>query len=319
MVISRKGFSLVELLIVLVVIASLIAIVTPIALNSIRKAKSTSVANDLKTLSKGFMNYVYTVDDYPDDLNKFARNVDSDEYGITYDDNGNYVVYTNKEVNFNEIASLIDVTNSNSLSSEAGTVGLSEIPETGIFYYASLGLNPSDNGSIDSNVETIPTSLNSFINNNILPTTNFSNGYSSDGNYHNSGYWDSEFEMALQGDADDGQNVAELTNPNNTSGNNGTILYADDNLKYVKSYANTSYAPYAITLTKVVPQDGETLEEAFNRILNNSTYKSALNGTIILNCSDPENGPIESYKGQYNSDNEYLNLIKLSSNYSLPL
>jgi len=319
MVINKKGFSLVELLIVLVVIASLIAIITPIALNSIRKAKSTSVANDLKTLSKGFMNYVYTVDEYPDDLDEFARNVDSDEYGITYDDSGNYVVYTNKEVNFNEVASLIHVTTSNSLSEEFGKVGLTEIPDEGIFYFASLGLNPSNNGNTSSSVETIPTSLNSFINNNILTTKSFSHGYSANGGYNSSGYWDSEFEKALQVGISDGQNNAGITNPSNDTNNNGTILYADNNLKYVKNYANTSYAPYAITLTKVVPQDGETLEEAFNRILNNSTYKNALNGTIILNCSDPENGPIESYKGQYDLENDYLNLIKLSSNYTLPL
>ncbi|MCD6160192.1 MAG: type II secretion system protein, partial [Kosmotoga sp.] len=53
---ERKGFSLVELLIVLAVIAVLISILSITALNTIRKAKAVAVAQNLKTLSMGFEN-----------------------------------------------------------------------------------------------------------------------------------------------------------------------------------------------------------------------------------------------------------------------
>jgi general secretion pathway protein G len=314
---NRNGFSLIEFLIVLAIIASLIAIVTPISLNYIRKAKSSAVANDLKTLSKGFMNYVYTMDEYPDSLNEFSRNVNSDRYGIAYDENGNYVVYTNDKVNFNELHNLIDVTNTNGLSDEESIIGLS-IPENGIFYYASLGINPYNEENETTNTENIPLSLDSFIRENIFPIGNFSKGYSSGGAFRSNGFWDSEFEKYLQNGVRDGKNNAGIINSNNETQNNGTIMYSGNNLDYVKQYSNSNFAPYAVTVTKITPQNGESLEEAFNRILNTSGYKKSLNGTIILNCSDPVNGPIEVYEGEYDPETDYLSLTKLGSRYRLP-
>lgn len=55
----KKGFSLVELLIVLAVIAALIATITPVALNAIKKAKATQVAQNLKTLASAIENKGY--------------------------------------------------------------------------------------------------------------------------------------------------------------------------------------------------------------------------------------------------------------------
>ncbi len=55
----KNGFSLVELLIVLAVIAALIAVVTPIALNAIAKAKATQVAENLKTIGGAIENSIY--------------------------------------------------------------------------------------------------------------------------------------------------------------------------------------------------------------------------------------------------------------------
>ena len=55
----KNGFSLVELLIVLAVIAALIAVVTPIALNAIAKAKATQVAENLKTIGSAIENSIY--------------------------------------------------------------------------------------------------------------------------------------------------------------------------------------------------------------------------------------------------------------------
>ena len=55
----KRGFSLVELLIVLAVIAALIATITPVALNAIKKAKATQVAQNLKTLATALENAAY--------------------------------------------------------------------------------------------------------------------------------------------------------------------------------------------------------------------------------------------------------------------
>jgi general secretion pathway protein G len=55
----KRGFSLVELLIVLAVIAALIATITPVALNAIQKAKATQVGQNLKTLTSAIENKGY--------------------------------------------------------------------------------------------------------------------------------------------------------------------------------------------------------------------------------------------------------------------
>jgi len=55
----KRGFSLVELLIVLAVIAALIATITPVALNAIKKSKATQVAQNLKTLASSIENKAY--------------------------------------------------------------------------------------------------------------------------------------------------------------------------------------------------------------------------------------------------------------------
>ena len=81
----KKGFSLVELLIVLAVMAALIATITPVALNAIKKAKATQVAQNLKTLASAFENKVYVDNNATTDVTALARDVDSNEYSIDYD------------------------------------------------------------------------------------------------------------------------------------------------------------------------------------------------------------------------------------------
>lgn len=329
MAMNKKGFSLIELLIVLVVIASLIAIVTPIALNSIRKAKSTSVANDLKTLSKGFMNYVYTVDEFPEDLNEFARNVDSDKYGITYDDNGNYVVYTNKEVNFNEVATLIDVTSSNSLSEESGKVGLSEIPEDGIFYYASLGLNPSSSGNTGSSVENIPVTLRTTVNNILSEiSSTIVNGYKYS-SYKTSTdeikkSWNNSLEAYLQSGeyikdgSKDGTNIFGLTNPNNPNeGYNGGVIFAGPNLSYLINFGNNIWGSRG--------QQGSTFLPAYALITGESNILEKLNGnnvnpdwvdgSYIFNSYDGGDS-IKVYLAEKNNDGEIE--LKEVDNFTIP-
>ena len=89
----KRGFSLVELLIVLAVIAALIATITPVALNAIRKSKATQVAQNLKTLVSAIENKAYVdgkVEDTlngeitGDELKQFVRDLDSKLYSVVY-------------------------------------------------------------------------------------------------------------------------------------------------------------------------------------------------------------------------------------------
>jgi len=110
----KRGFSLVELLIVLAVIAALIATITPVALNAIRKSKATQVAQNLKTLASAIENAAYVngvfpasdtnnagrirnaVNGSPIELEDLGRDIDTDDYGISYaQTNGSFtaVVY----------------------------------------------------------------------------------------------------------------------------------------------------------------------------------------------------------------------------------
>ncbi len=93
----KRGFSLVELLIVLAVIAALIATITPVALNAIRKAQATKVAQNMKTLAAAIENAAY-VNGYDaangriyKDASKgtltisdLGRDVDDTKYSIKY-------------------------------------------------------------------------------------------------------------------------------------------------------------------------------------------------------------------------------------------
>ena len=54
----RKGFTLIELLIVLAVIAALLAVVTPVALNAVRKANLTKIASNLRNIKTAAETYV---------------------------------------------------------------------------------------------------------------------------------------------------------------------------------------------------------------------------------------------------------------------
>ena len=81
----RNGFSLVELLIVLAVIAALIAVVTPIGINAMRKSQAVSVAKDLMTLSKAFAGKIYLDGELPQTINELGRNVSKNpKYGIAW-------------------------------------------------------------------------------------------------------------------------------------------------------------------------------------------------------------------------------------------
>ncbi|SHN63556.1 type II secretion system protein [Fervidobacterium gondwanense] len=53
----RKGFTLVELLIVLAVIAALMAVATPLALNAVKNAKASQVAQNFRNIKTAVENY----------------------------------------------------------------------------------------------------------------------------------------------------------------------------------------------------------------------------------------------------------------------
>lgn len=55
-----RGFTLVELLIVLAVIAALLAIATPIALNAVAQAKATQVAATFRNIRAAAESYIFT-------------------------------------------------------------------------------------------------------------------------------------------------------------------------------------------------------------------------------------------------------------------
>lgn len=56
----RKGFTLVELLIVLAVIAALMAVATPLALNAVKNAKASQVAQNFRNIKSAVENMFNT-------------------------------------------------------------------------------------------------------------------------------------------------------------------------------------------------------------------------------------------------------------------
>ena len=133
----KEGFSLVELLIVLAVMAALIATITPVALNAIRKAKATQVAQNLKTIASSFENAVYVDGDAPDSLSSLARDIDASNYGLGYDESsGTYtvVVFTKEDVTLSQVTAV--------LADAAGTT--TESPDT----FLSDGLTSTDGGTV---------------------------------------------------------------------------------------------------------------------------------------------------------------------------
>lgn len=89
----KKGFSLVELLIVLAVMAALIATITPVALNAIKKSKATQVAQNLKTLASALENAAYVNGTVTSDPTKIRKSNADSAIGISdlgRDINDNY-------------------------------------------------------------------------------------------------------------------------------------------------------------------------------------------------------------------------------------
>ena len=111
---ARNGFSLVELLIVLAVVAMLISVITPLGINAIRKSRAIAISKDLKALSKTFVNKIYLDNKVPRELKELGRDVDSDLFGagwkISEDGQYDFFVFTNSEADFETVSGvLVDV------------------------------------------------------------------------------------------------------------------------------------------------------------------------------------------------------------------
>ncbi|MBO8166963.1 MAG: type II secretion system protein [Thermotogae bacterium] len=115
----KKGFSLVEMLIVLAVMATLIATITPVAMNAIRKAKAVQVAFNLKVLVTGMENKILLDSQVPENIKVIGRDIDVTNYGVAYTSSGGHyvvVAFTSSEVHFESVReTLKDATNTSSV------------------------------------------------------------------------------------------------------------------------------------------------------------------------------------------------------------
>ena len=150
----RKGFSLVELLIVLAVMAALIATITPVALNAIKKANATQIGQNIKTLASAIENsaYVNGVEATGQIkelslLSQLGRDIKTDEYGVFYTSNsGTYTVtvYTAKAGDYTTVLGVLNNTGnfkSGAPTLTAGAYTLSALPFTSATMYYEFSFN----------------------------------------------------------------------------------------------------------------------------------------------------------------------------------
>ncbi len=109
----NKGFSLVELLIVLAVIAALIAVITPLSLNAMRKATAVKIAYNMKALSKAMDQHFYlegisSLENMT--INDLGRNVDGQNWGVLYVPGTDYSVayiFTKDDLHFDTLRNIL--------------------------------------------------------------------------------------------------------------------------------------------------------------------------------------------------------------------
>ncbi len=142
----KRGFSLVELLIVLAVIAALIATITPVALNAIRKSQATKVAQNIKTLASSFENYLYVEgnDKVPihGQLKTLGRDIDENAYNLAYTetttDGFTVYVWTSEEAHYETLkAAVSDIIDDSKtqMSIPSSAVRLGNLPDASATYY----------------------------------------------------------------------------------------------------------------------------------------------------------------------------------------
>ncbi len=149
----KKGFSLVELLIVLAVMAALIATITPVALNAIKKSKATQVAQNLKTLASALENAAY-VNGLKDGLvagpggtstvtiDQLGRDIDDTKYSVAYAQTGGsftaVIYYIGADADINVVDDILPLA-TNSATKPDGTysttLGSASYTSTDSIYY----------------------------------------------------------------------------------------------------------------------------------------------------------------------------------------
>jgi prepilin-type N-terminal cleavage/methylation domain-containing protein len=105
----KRGFSLVELLIVLSVVVSLIGVATPLALNSVKKARAAAVASDFNAHTKSLKTSIYLDESLPASIDRLGRNTDR-AYGVAWSKNGSdyeFVIFTDREVDTKALAAIL--------------------------------------------------------------------------------------------------------------------------------------------------------------------------------------------------------------------
>lgn len=140
----KRGFTFIELLIVLAVIAALLASITPVAMNAIRKAKAIQVAFNLKVLAGGIQNKLLLDHELPSNISEIGRDIDTQNYGIAYTYSGGHyvvVVFTTEEVTFDTVHEILP----------ASTDSTAVIP-AGASYLAG-GLQSADNATVLYRIE----------------------------------------------------------------------------------------------------------------------------------------------------------------------
>ena len=143
----KEGFSLVELMIVLAVIAALISRITPIAINAVRKAEALQVAMNFRVLALSMESSLILNRSVPDNINELGRDIDTDNYGIAYDeDEGTYkiAVFTTDNVHFDTLhENLTAATNTTDVIPDGANYipgGLQEDTGATALYYFELQL-----------------------------------------------------------------------------------------------------------------------------------------------------------------------------------
>jgi len=76
---ARKGFTLVELLIVMAIIAALMAVLIPMAGGAMKKAKATKIAVQLRNFEQGVEQYILSVLPSSDDLSSINDSTIADK------------------------------------------------------------------------------------------------------------------------------------------------------------------------------------------------------------------------------------------------
>ncbi|AKI97662.1 lamin tail domain-containing protein [Kosmotoga pacifica] len=139
---NNKGFTFIEVLIILIIIVVLVAVLFPSAMNTIRKSKVLQVAQNLKNLSTGFENMVLIDGTPPSSIYEIGRDV-QDDYGVVYEENNGIwlvvVYYIGKDVDYDTLKTILPDVTQDYVSLTSPTVLSGSAPysdDTGNIYYS---------------------------------------------------------------------------------------------------------------------------------------------------------------------------------------